>query len=98
MDNSFASNNSKIKKIKKNGNQLHNDSADLNEKTEHFTNEISLALDECAPFKCFKIRENYRPGLSQTAKDIMKERDTTRKSIARAPDSEKPTLKQNTDN
>ena len=39
-----------------------------------FTSEINLALDECAPIKRIKIRDNYKPGLSQATKDLLRER------------------------
>ena len=64
-----------------------------NEKTEEFTKEINAALDECAPMKRFKTRENFRPGLSEETKKIMAQRDQTRKSIKEAKISEKPGLK-----
>ena len=35
----------------------------VNEKTEEFTKEMNLALDDCAPFKKLKVRENHKPGL-----------------------------------
>ena len=66
--------------------------SDVNEKATAFTIEVNKALDECAPFKKFKIRQNFKPGLSEEAKRIMKERDLTRKSINKACTNEKPLL------
>ena len=57
---------------------------DLHNKAIVFANEINSALDECAPYKSFKVRDNYRPGLSEAAKDIIRERDTTRRNITSA--------------
>ena len=47
---------------------------DVNDKTREFTSELTKALDECALLKKFKVRENFKPGLTQTAKLIMRER------------------------
>ena len=66
---------------------------DVNKKTKEFTNQINEALDECAPYKLFKVRQNFKPGLSETAKQLIKERDLTRKKISTANNSEKPSLK-----
>ena len=65
---------------------------DVNEMTEEFTLELTKALDECAPLKKFKIRDHYKPGITQKAKLIMQERDSTRKKISSAPKEEKPKL------
>ena len=56
-----------------------NNMTDLNEQTNELTKELNLALDECAPYRAFKPRVNYRPGLSDKARTIMKERDLARK-------------------
>ena len=66
---------------------------DVNKKTEAFTNIIDSALDECAPFKSFKVRQNFKPGLSETARKLIEERDNTRKKIITAKNKEKPLLK-----
>ena len=65
----------------------------INEKTEELTKEINAALDECAPMKRLKIRENFRPGLTEATKKLMSERDQTRKNIKDAKISDKPGLK-----
>ena len=66
---------------------------DVNNMTTEFTNEVTIALDECAPYKKFKVRKNFQPGLSETAKELMRERDSTRQNISRAADRDKPSLK-----
>ena len=53
----------------------------VNDQTALLTKEINAALDECAPLKEFKTREKFKPGLTEKAKSIMRERDLTRKSI-----------------
>ena len=66
---------------------------DVNEKTMELTNQINQALDECAPYKLFKVRQNFKPGLSENAKKMIQERDLTRKNIASAKETDKPALK-----
>ena len=65
---------------------------DVNAKTQEFTSQLNLALDECAPFKCFKVRENFKPGLSEAAKKMTKEQDKMRKKISGASLTDKPHL------
>ena len=48
---------------------------------EIFTDNINKALDEVAPLKTFTVKSNYRFGLSQETKDLMKQRDSTRANI-----------------
>ena len=67
--------------------------SNVDEMTTEFTSQVTKALDECAPYRKFKVRKNFQPGLSQTAKDIMRERDSTRGGISRASDRDKPALK-----
>ena len=55
----------------------------IEEKTEEFTNLVSSALDECAPYKNFKIRMNYRPGITEEAKRLIVERDKARGDVSR---------------
>ena len=66
---------------------------DINDQTQELTNQINQALDECAPFKKIKIRENFRPGLTEKSRNLMMQRDTTRKSLARASKEDAPSLK-----
>ena len=66
---------------------------DVNEKTAELTNQINLALDDCAPYKRFKLRKHFRPGLSEKAKQMICERNRIRKEIATAKSSERPALK-----
>ena len=65
---------------------------EINEQTEEFTKEINGALDECAPYRRFKVRQNFKPGLSKLAKEIMGERDLTRKKMGEASEQERPIL------
>ena len=58
---------------------------DPNEMAIIFTERITEALDECAPVKTFKIKPGYRPGLTEKAKDLMKERDLARRELKRSP-------------
>jgi hypothetical protein len=44
----------------------------LDNKKTIFANEINSALDECAPYKSYKVQDNHRPGLSEAAKEIKK--------------------------
>ena len=60
--------------------------------TQEFTSLINQALDECAPFKQFKVKHNFKPGITEAAKKLIKERDETKKKIAGAKLSEKPLL------
>ena len=41
---------------------------------EVFNRNIKNALDNAAPLKTFKIRSNYRFGLSENTKELMKKR------------------------
>ena len=72
--------------------QVYNDK-DVNTKAMEFTKQINLALDECAPFKNYKVKEKFKPGLSHSAKQLIMERDGTRNKISEASDLEKPLLK-----
>ena len=49
--------------------------SDVNDKTQELTSEINKALDACAPLKQFKVSDNYRPGLTEKAECIMRERE-----------------------
>ena len=46
-----------------------------------FTENINLALDEVTPFKTFTVKSNYKFGLSNETKILMKRRDATRDKI-----------------
>ena len=70
-----------------------NNITDLNEQTNELTMELNLALDECAPYRSFKPRVNYRPGLSDKARSIMKERELARKKMTQASDQNKESLR-----
>ena len=62
---------------------------DPNEMALLFTELVNEALDECAPFKTFKIKPGYKPGLTETAKQLMKERDEARRQLKRSPGENK---------
>ena len=61
---------------------------------EAFNSNIMKALDLAAPEKTFKIRSNYRFELSESTKELMKKRDKTRSSIAKASGQEKRSIAQ----
>ena len=56
-------------------------SGDINEMTNKLTRHVTDALDECAPKKRIVVKDNYKYGLSEKTKSLMKERDTTRRLI-----------------
>ena len=66
---------------------------DVEKKAEEFTNQVNIALDECVPLKQFKIKESFKPGLTEEAKKIMLERDQTRQKIAGSSKEDKMKLK-----
>ena len=47
---------------------------EVNDMVEVFNQNIKNALDKAAPLKTFKIRSNYRFGLSENTKELMKNR------------------------
>jgi hypothetical protein len=55
---------------------------------------INEALNEIAPIKTFKFRSSYKFGLSVATKELMKNRDQTRKEIKVAGNQEKLTLQE----
>ena len=61
----------------------------LDNKVRQFTKNIEEALDEIAPMKTFAIKSQYKFGLSQETKDLMKKRDQLRKNLSTASHSEK---------
>ena len=66
---------------------------DIDEKTTEFTNQITSALDECAPYKSVKTRHNFKPGITSKAKQMMLDRDRARKDLSNARKEDKPALK-----
>ena len=50
---------------------------------------VAQTLDECAPIRTFKVREQHKFGLSETTKQSMKERDKLRQSGKNLTPSEK---------
>ena len=57
---------------------------DVNVMAEVLNEQITIALDECAPIKEFKIRRNHRFGLKEETRKMMKERDSLRKKIGKS--------------
>lgn len=72
------------------------DCSNVNETERAFTELINEALNETAPFKTFKVRSSYKFGLSAATKELMKNRDQTRKAIKSAGNQEKLILQKNT--
>ena len=62
---------------------------DLDEKVELFTSLINESLDEVAPYGTFTIRSNYKFGLSELTKEMMKKRDAAREKIKNSIGNEK---------
>ena len=56
---------------------------------EIFTVNVNKALDHVAPFKTFQVKYNYRFGISQQTKDLMKQRDCTRETIKKSKGNDK---------
>ena len=49
--------------------------------TTRLNMHVTEALDECAPMKTFKVRELHKFGISESTKQLIKDRDIARKSI-----------------
>ena len=62
---------------------------DLEEMAKEFTDIVVQALDECAPVKRFKISQNYKSGLTEETKKLIKTRDNLRKEMKRSPGEKK---------
>ena len=56
---------------------------------EDFNNKVKAALDVCAPWKNVKIRQNYKSGISEKTKQLIRQRDDLRKSIHKSPNEKK---------
>jgi len=61
----------------------------VNEMAEDFNNKVKAALDVCAPWKNIKIHQNYKSGISDETKQLIRQRDDLRKSIHRSPNEKK---------
>ena len=59
--------------------------------TEKLTTHVISALDECAPLKTFKIRDQHKFGLSTVTKNLIRDKDQARKKIAseKSPEEKK---------
>ena len=67
---------------------------EVDEMVSIFTKNVTRALDKVAPVKKFTIISNYRFGLSEETKELMKKRDRTRKAVQGATGDEKKVLLQ----
>jgi hypothetical protein len=54
---------------------------DVNEMAQYFNKRVVEALDECAPCTNIKIQKNYKFGISNKTKQLIKERDKVQKLI-----------------
>ena len=66
----------------------------VNDMVGIFTEIIEKTLDEIALNKSFTVRSNYRFGLSDYVKKLLKERDPTRSKIKDASTKEKSSFLQ----
>ena len=62
---------------------------DLEKKVDIFTTLITNSLDEVAPYGLITIRSNFKFGLTDETKDLMKQRETARKNIKSSTGYEK---------
>ena len=68
------------------------DSNNLDDMVKIFTKNVTTALDEVAPVKIITTKSNYKFGLSETTRNLIKDRDCTRQKIKKACNSEKIVL------
>ena len=61
----------------------------VNEMVKSFNINLQTALDESAPWKTITVHTNYKHGLSESTKQLIKERDQIRKSIIKSPNEKK---------
>ena len=54
---------------------------DLNQMAEKLTSTLDEALDEIAPMKTFTVKSEYKFGLSDRTKKLMRDRDHTRMNL-----------------
>ena len=62
---------------------------DIEKKTDLLAKFMNAALDEVAPVKTFTVKSNYKFGISNETKEIMKKRDSTRAKIPKVSTNEK---------
>ena len=65
---------------------------DVDTMAEIITNLVSESLDERAPVKTFKIRNQNKHGISDKTRSLIKERDNARKAINKSTDMDKKVL------
>ena len=68
------------------------DCEDLDKKVSLFTKNINNAMNEAAPMKTFTVKSQYKFGLSENTKNLMKQRDQTRCNISKANNQQKAVL------
>ena len=66
-----------------------NNEPDLDKKVDIFTKLITNSLDEVAPFGVITIRSNFKFGLTDETKDLMKQREAARIKIKSSVGNEK---------
>ena len=64
-------------------------SEDLDEMTTRLAQHVTTSLDECAPRRTFKVRNQYKHGITEKTKQLIRERDNARKQITGKSQSEK---------
>ena len=68
--------------------QIHSEPS-VDKKAEIFTELVTNSLDEVAPYCSITIRSNYRFGLSEETKELMKKREAARSKIKLTVGNEK---------
>jgi hypothetical protein len=63
------------------------ETGDVNKMAITFNELVKESLDICAPMKSFTIRRNFRSGISEETKKLIKERDTTRRKQNDIPEN-----------
>ena len=61
----------------------------IDEMAEKMNSHILPSLDQCAPIKTFKIRNQNKFGISDQTKALIKDRDGTRSKMKNASHTEK---------
>ena len=65
---------------------------DVEDMAEIINKLVTESLDQCAPIKSFKIRNQNKHGISENTRNLIKERDSTRKALASRSSAEKSVL------
>ena len=72
----------------RNWNEIYN-CENIDDMVEIFTANVTEVMDEITPIKTFKIKSHHKFGLSEVAKEIMRQRDKCREGLKNASPSEK---------